>query len=401
MRMTVLNRRRFLQLSGAAGFAAAMPRLGFAAAPTGNRLVIVILRGGLDGLHAVPPYADPEYARLRATLAVPAPGRENGALDLDGAFGLHPALAPLHPLYARGELLVFPAATTRYRQRSHFDGQNLLENGSGIPFGAKDGWLNRAIASLDQGERRLGLALGPAVPLLLQGPAPVATWAESPLPKTDEDFLKRVAYTYRDDPLFARTLAEAQGSMSAAMDGGMDRGMNGGAGRGRELLSAATAAAGLLARDDGPRVAVIESQGWDTHFGQNWRLANLLGQLSAGLVALKDGLGAHWRNTAVMVVSEFGRTAAENGSNGTDHGVGGLALLLGGAVKGGRVVGAWPGLGQAALHEGRDLRPTTDYESLFKAALIERLGVAPAVIEEKVFPDSRASAPARDLFRAG
>jgi uncharacterized protein (DUF1501 family) len=395
--MTMFDRRLFLKLSSAAGLTAALPRLAFATVPTENRLVLVILRGGLDGLHAVPPYADPAYSRLRPTLALAAPGQENGVLDLDGAFGLHPALAPLHRLYTAGELLVIPAATTRYRERSHFDGQNLLENGSGIPFGAKDGWLNRAIASLAHGNRRLGLALGPAVPLVLQGTAPVTTWADSPLPKADEDFLTRLAYTYRNDPLFARTLADAQGSMSASIAGSM----GGRATRGKEFETAAKAAVQLLARDDGPRIAVMESQGWDTHFAQNWRLAGLFEQLSAGLIALKDGLGAHWRDTVIIVVSEFGRTAAENGSQGTDHGVGGLALVLGGAVKGGRVAGAWPGLSQAALYEGRDLRPTTDYESLFKAALISRLGLAPAVVEDKVFPNSRALTPAENLFRTG
>ena len=391
----MLERRLFLKLAGAAGVAAGSPRVALASAPTENRLVVVILRGGLDSLHAVPPYGDPEYARLRPRLALPGPGEENGALDLDGYFGLHPALAPLRRLYREGELLVVPAATTRYRDRSHFDGQNLLENGSGIPFGAKDGWLNRAIVGLDRGDRRMGLALGPAVPLLLHGPAPVATWADSPLPKTDKDFLGRLAYSYRDDPLFSRVLADARGGMSPSMDGSM----GGETGRGKEMETAAKAAAQLLAAPGGPRVAAIESHGWDTHFGQDWRLARLFAQLSAGMVALKDGLGAHWRRTVVTIVSEFGRTAAENGSKGTDHGVGGLALLLGGAVNGGRVGGDWPGLGRTALYEGRDVRPTTAYESLFKAALIGHLGVPPAVVEDEVFPGSRDLAPAEKLFR--
>ena len=273
----MLNRRQFLKFSIAGSLAAAGPRLAFAAAPTENRLVFVVLRGGLDGLHAVPPYADPEYSRLRPALALAAPGRENGALDLDGAFGLHPALAPLHRLYTEGELLVIPAATTRYRERSHFDGQNMLENGSGIPFGAKDGWLNRAIASLDQGGRRLGLALGPAVPLLLQGPAPVTTWADSPLPKADEDFLRRLASMYMNDPLFARALAEAHGSMSTSVE----RSMGGRTERGKEFETAAKAAAQLLARDDGPRIAVMESQGWDTHFAQDRRLSGLFDLFAA------------------------------------------------------------------------------------------------------------------------
>ena len=391
----MLDRRSFLKLCCATGLAAASPRLALATVPTENRFVLVMLRGGLDGLHAVPPYADPDYSRLRPTLALAAPGRENGALDLDGSFGLHPALAPVGRLYAEGQLLVIPAATTGYRARSHFDGQNMLENGSGVPFGAKDGWLNRAIASLNQDDRRLGLALGPAVPLLLQGEASVATWANSPLPKPNEDFLRRLARTYEGDPLFARALADARGSMAPSMGGASGRRGQ----RSREFETAAMAAASLLARTGGPRIAVMESQGWDTHFGQHWRLARLFAQLSAGLMALKEGLGAHWRSTVVMVVSEFGRTAAENGSRGTDHGVGGLALLLGGAVKGGRVAGAWPGLTRTALYEGRDVRPTTHYESLFKAALIGHLGVSPAVVEDRVFPQSRTLAPAEELLR--
>ena len=391
------GRRSFLKLGAAAGLAAAGPRLAFAAAPTDRRLVLVILRGGLDGLHAVVPYADPDYRRLRPTLALGAPGEENGARDLDGAFGLHPALASVRRFYARGEMLVVPAATTRYRARSHFDGQNLLENGTGVPFGARDGWLNRALWSLGRGDRRLGLALGPAVPHVLRGRAPVAAWADSPLPRAGEDFLRRLAQAYRDDPLFARALAEARGAARPSMTempAGRDR-------RGHELETAATAAAELLARKDGPRIAVIESQGWDTHFGQDRRLSRLFSRLSAALDALEAGLGSRWRDAAVMVVSEFGRTAAENGSRGTDHGVGGLALLLGGAVRGGRVAGTWPGLGPADLHEGRDVRPTTAYESLFKAALIDHLGVAPAVVEDEVFPDSGELAPMENLFRAG
>ena len=238
---------------------------------------------------------------LRPTLALGAVGEEGGVVDLDGAFGLHPALAPLHRFYSVAEMLVIPAATTRYRARSRFDGQNMLENGSGIPFGTGDRWLNGAIVNLDQGERRLGLALGPSVPLLLPGRAPVATWADSPLPRTDEDILERLSFIYRHNPLFARTLADVLA--------------DGPAGRGREFEISAMAAADLLVRKDGPRIAVMESQGWDTHFGQGWRLAGLFQQLSAGLMTLRRGLGIHWRDKAVVVVSEFGRTAAENGGH--------------------------------------------------------------------------------------
>ena len=210
-----MDRRQFIQYSGAALAAAvASSRTAFAAAPTENRLVFIILRGGLDGLHTLPPYADKDYQQLRPTLALGGPGSENSAIDLDGYFGLHPTLSGLKDLYVAKELLFMPAATTQYRKRSHFDGQNLLENGSGIPYGAKGGWLNRAITGMNGGDRRLGLALGPAVPFILQGNAGVQTWAKSALPEVDEDFLVRLANLYEADSLFSKAYADARGALN-------------------------------------------------------------------------------------------------------------------------------------------------------------------------------------------
>lgn len=385
----MLQRRSFL--TGAAALAAlASARAAFAAAPTDRRFVLVLLRGGLDGLHALPPHGDRDYRRLRPTLAL-SPDR---GPDLDGYFGLHPALADLMPLYRAGELLLVPAAATRYRDRSHFDGQNMLENGSGKPYGAQDGWLNRAILGLDGGDRRLGLALGPAVPLILQGPARVRSWSDSGLPAADEDFLSRMTVAYRNDPLFAAALRDARGGAKPAV------GMGDMAGEPAQVyVKAVRAAADLLARPDGPRVAVLESQGWDTHFAQEHRLKVLLGEVSRGLLELKRGLGEAWRETVVMVVSEFGRTAAENGSSGTDHGTGGLALLAGGAVAGGRIAGDWPGLSDRALYEGRDVLAANTYERLFKAVLIGHLDLDLGYVEDRVFPDSRAQSPMDGLIR--
>ncbi|HEV8680812.1 MAG TPA: DUF1501 domain-containing protein [Stellaceae bacterium] len=389
--MTMLERRSFL--TGAAALAAlASARAAFATAPTDRRFVLVLLRGGLDGLHALPSHGDRDYRRLRPTLAL----SPDLALDLDGHFGLHPALADLMPLYRAEELLLVPAAATRYRDRSHFDGQNMLENGSGKPYGAQDGWLNRAILGLNGGDRRLGLALGPSVPLILQGPARVRSWSDSALPAADEDFLARMTVAYRDDPLFAAALRDARGGAKPAVAMGD---MASEPGRQQVYVKAARAAADLLARPDGPRVAVLESQGWDTHFAQERRLKELLGDLSRGLVELKRGLGEAWRETVVMVVSEFGRTAAENGSRGTDHGTGGLALLAGGAVAGGRIVGDWPGLSERALYEGRDVLAANAYERLFKAVLIGHLGLDPGFVEDRVFPASRAQLRMDGLFR--
>jgi uncharacterized protein (DUF1501 family) len=390
--MTMLERRSFL--TGAAALAAlASARAAFATVPTDRRFVLVLLRGGLDGLHALPPHGDRDYRRRRPTLALsPDP-----ALDLDGYFGLHPALSDLMPLYRARELLLVPAAATRYRDRSHFDGQNMLENGSGKPYGAPDGWLNRAILGLNGGDRRLGLALGPSVPLILQGPARVRSWSDSLLPAADEDFLARMTVAYRDDPLFGAALRDARGGGKPAVV--MDD-MAGEPGPAQVYVKAARAAADLLARPDGPRVAVLESQGWDTHFAQERRLKELLREIiSLGLLELKRGLGEAWQETVVMVVSEFGRTAAENGSGGTDHGTGGLALLAGGAVAGGRIVGDWPGLSDRALYEARDVLAANAYERLLKAVLIGHLGLDPGHVEDRVFPASRALSPMNGLFR--
>ncbi|MGE3642636.1 MAG: DUF1501 domain-containing protein [Beijerinckiaceae bacterium] len=393
------DRRLFLQGAGASVLAALThARAAFASTPGDNRLVVIVLRGALDGLHALPPWADPRYRTLRPLIAVPKPGEEKGALDLNGYFGLHPALAPLQPLYAAKELLFVPAASTRYRERSHFDAQNMLENGSGKPFGARDGWLNRAILGLNGGDRRMGLALGPSMPLLMQGQAHVQQWAPSVLPKADTEFLAALSRVYTADPLFSAALADAQGALKPKLD---EAEMTNRAPRNRQFSVAAKAAAQLLARADGPRVAVMDMQGWDTHFAQEVRLTNLFRQLSQGLLELRSGLGDAWGRTAVLVVSEFGRTAAENGNRGTDHGTGGLAMLAGGAIAGGRIAGRWPGLSHNSLFEGRDVAAVNDYESIFKAALIAHLGVRPAFVEDRVFPASRSSPPMERLFKSG
>lgn len=388
-----MDRRRFLITSGA-GLMAALAGNGvaFAAAPTEARFVFVFLRGGLDGLHALAPYADADYRRLRPRLAL----ERDAVLDLDGYFGLHAAMRGLMPLMQAGELALVPAAATGYRERSHFDGQNMLENGSGVPFGARDGWLNRAILGLNAGDRRLGLALGPTVPLILRGQAEVQSWSYDTLPDPDADFLSRVAALYRSDPALADAFHDAQGGLVPDVD---MSGMRGPLMAERNFPLSAQAVAALLAEPQGPRIAVMDLQGWDTHLQQINRLRDLLGILSEGIVALRDGLGPVWRHTVVMVGSEFGRTAAENGNAGTDHGTGGLAMLAGGAVQGGRILGDWPGLGPNALNEGRDILAVNAYESLFKSVLIGHLGLGAAFVEEQVFPGSRAIAPLDGLLR--
>jgi uncharacterized protein (DUF1501 family) len=326
---------------------------------------------------------------------------KDGLLDLDGKFALHPSLAALHAMYRARELVVVHAAATPYRSRSHFDAQDLLENGTAEARGARDGWLNRAIGLMGTGDRRLGLAVGETVPLLLRGSAPVGAWAPQQLPAVDAEFLVQLAELYRGDPLLGPAIREgvAAQRMNDQVLGGDGKMAPGGA---RVMLKTAAGAVGkLLADKAGPRVAVLEVGGWDTHANQGvreGRLAGSLAMLDEGLGALKTSMGPAWRDTAVLVVTEFGRTAAPNGTNGTDHGTGGVALLAGGAVAGGRVVTRWPGL--ARLFEGRDLAPTTDLRAVAKGVLIDHLGLDPAALDRVVFPNSGDIAAVRGLARA-
>jgi uncharacterized protein (DUF1501 family) len=355
----------------------------------------VILRGGLDGLAAVPPYGEPAYAQLRGPLALAAPGAEGGALDLDGTFGLHPSLSNLHAIYRAREALVLHAAATPYRERSHFDAQNVLEAGSVTPNASSSGWLNRALATLDAGGEAPGaVAVADSVPLVLRGELAVTSWAPSRLPESDDDTLARVRRLYEAaDPALAESLNGALAAREIAGDAG--DGNMGGRG-GQAVAPLASAAARFLRSPAGPRVAVLDVGGWDTHANQGaaqGALALRLRGLDAGLQLLKTDLGEHWRNTSVLVVTEFGRTVAANGTRGTDHGTAGCAFLVGGAVAGGRVVGDWPGLAQRDLHEGRDLRATTDLRALCKSVLHERFGVGEAALARTVFPDSDAVEP--------
>lgn len=385
------------------------PAFGFAATPGDSRLVVVILRGALDGLTAAPPYADPDYRSLRGDLSIGNPGSANGALDLNGTFGLHPALKGFGDLYGKGELILIHAAATAYRERSHFDGQDLLENGTPIPHGAQDGWLNRALSALP-GTKHAGLAVGKNVPLILRGPAQVTSWAPDVLPAVDEDTLGRLMDLYADDrvlgPALAQSIATSALLTETGAAGGDQQGMpkaGGGANPAKFAEQVAKSVGALLAAPDGPRVAVFELTGWDTHANEGSAqgvLALRLGALDAAISALAISLGQVWQKTAVLALTEFGRTAAANGTKGTDHGTGAAAFLLGGAVKGGRVIADWPGLSSAKLYQGRDLNPTIDLRAICKGVLAEHLGLSPTLLSEQVFPGSAAVKPVAGLIRA-
>jgi uncharacterized protein (DUF1501 family) len=410
--MAMLSRRQSLGMLGSAGLAAVAPAgipVAFAAAPTDRRLLVLILRGGLDGLAAVPPYADPDYRAQRGGLALAEPGSGEGVLDLDGRFGLHPALEPLHALYRQQQLLVFHAVATPYRERSHFDAQDLLENGTGAPRGADDGWLNRALSLYGKTDRRLGLAVGQTTPLILRGAQAVGSWAPRVLPRIGDDFLTRLAALYRQDALLGPALAEGIRAQEMS-DELLGRDMGGGTGKSRKRLRGAGAlpvlvgnTGKLLADARGPRIAVLEVGGWDTHANQGLLtggLARNLKALAEGVAGLKAAMASVWDRTAVLVVTEFGRTVRPNGTNGTDHGTAGVAFLAGGGLAGGRVVTQWPGLAGGKLYEDRDLAPTMDLRAVFKAVLAGHLDLPEPDIDRHVFPDSHRIPRLRAVFRS-
>jgi uncharacterized protein (DUF1501 family) len=379
-----LDRRGFL--GGAAALLAA-PRVLFAQAATERRFVFILQRGAADGLNTVVPYADPAYAKQRGALAVDAAE----ALKLDGTFALHPALAELHRLYGAGQASFFHAVASPYRDRSHFDGQNVLETGGSAPYQLQDGWMNRLVGLLPRAPKE-PIAFAPSVPMALRGAAPVTSYAPTALPQASDDLLMRVEQLYARD-------AQLHALWSSALEA---RGMAGGMGGGNRQNAAALGrmAAGFLARADGPRLAMIETGGWDTHSGQAGRLANQLRGLDNLIAALREGLGDAWAQTVVLVATEFGRTVAANGTGGTDHGTGAVAMLAGGAVQGGRVVADWPGLAPASLFEGRDLKPTLALDALIASVAAQAFQLDAERAARVLFPQGPRAKPLSGLLRA-
>ena len=398
----MLNRREILKTIGLGTVAAGVPGLSFAKADGDARLVLIILRGAVDGLAMIAPYGDGNYRKVRGELAIPQPGKEGGLLKLDGMFGLHPSLRSTHELYQQGQVLPVHAIASPYRERSHFDGQDVLENGVTRAGEKRDGWLNRAIAPLGGIlGRESAIALSQNTPLVLRGDNSVTSWAPSRLPGADDDTLRRLTSLYASDEFFATRLAQALASQEIASDmPGMNRRM--GRNDSAQTKAMAQAAARFLRAPDGPRIAVLEAGGWDTHANQgaaSGALATKFAALDAGIAELRKELGPAWSETVVAVVTEFGRTARVNGTRGTDHGTATAALLLGGAVNGGQVMADWPGLSNGNLYQGRDLLPTTDLRSLFKGVLGEHLLLPENFVEREVFPDSRTANPLRDIIR--
>ena len=389
--------RRALLVSGGALFSwVYLPKFARAADGRDPRFVTIILRGALDGLSAVAPLGDPDYERLHGALSLRRDG-DRPALELDGFFGLNPGMPIFAKMFADKQAAIIHATATGYRERSHFDGQDVLESGMPKPGNIASGWLNRVLEVLPKGERvasaRSGLGIGPVTPLILRGSAAVTGWAPTNLPPAGDDIAERLLGLYgARDPMLQNALAQGLGiDKIVARDMGGRQAAQPGGNVVEVMRQTARGAARLMAADDGPRIGALAYDGWDTHAnegGATGRLAQLLSGLDGAIDEFRQTLGESWKHTIIAVVTEFGRTARINGTTGTDHGTGTVAFLAGGAVAGGRVMADWPGLKDAQLYENRDLRPTTDLRAVLKGVLADHLGLPAAALGEKVFPDT-------------
>ena len=396
-----LSRRKLLGLSGSLVASAFIPRFARAADGRDPRFITIILRGAMDGLSAVAPVGDPDYAPLHGDLALTKMG-ENSGIALDNFFSLNPAMTNFARLYQKGQAGIIHATATTYRDRSHFDGQDVLESGFAGPGKTDSGWLNRTIAALPKGQRigpKSSLAVGAVAPLVIRGPAETLGWAPTGLQAAGDPLAMRLLdlYAHRDPQLAAllQSGLDTQKLASGAMSG-----MNT-SDHPNEMVLQARGAARLMAVDDGPRIVAMAFDGWDTHEnegGAKGRLFNLLTGLDGAIAEFESALGAAWSQTSIAVMTEFGRTAQVNGTVGTDHGTGTLAFLAGGAVKGGRVIADWPGLKTAQLYEGRDLKPTTDLRAVLKGLLADQLGLSEQTLANSIFPDSGSVKPMKGLI---
>jgi uncharacterized protein (DUF1501 family) len=388
---------------------------------TDQRFVFIFLRGGMDGLSAVPAYGDPSFRAVRGVLADDAPGSGSqfDILKLNDTFGLHRDLKAMHGLYEQGELMVVHATCHDYRDRSHFDAQDAFDRGA-VDKSIKSGWLNRTLQALPTrfrtGRSDVAMGLGPTLPLSLRGDESVGSWSPPAAPKADPDTLQRLAGLYAADarlgPVLSKGLSAHQlGEGSNSMPMGMD-GMSEGFGNAIAFQEYAKAAATFLSAPNGPRIVTMDFGNWDSHANQNQQnvrgpnngnhggqFAEMYLGLDRGIAALKANMPPDvWAKTAVLIVTEFGRTVRINGTAGTDHGTGGAAFVLGGAVKGGRVLADWPGLKDADLLDGRDLRPTTDLRAVAMGVLREHLRV-PEEAFSTIFPSSEAVKPIEGIVR--
>ena len=380
-----MNRRDFIRTLSMGSVAMfAYPYISFASAKTDRRFIFIIQRGAADGLNTVIPYADSAYAKLRGGLAIDV----SQAIKLDGMFALHPSLIETAKMYATGEATFVHAVASPYRDRSHFDAQNVLETGGNSPYQLKDGWMNRLLTLLPKSQNE-AIAFASTIPMALRGKLEVTSYAPSALPQASDDLLLRVSQLYAEDNQLSAIWTAAMDAHNMANDVSAKQ----------DPASLGKLAASFLTRADGPRIAMLETGGWDTHTAQEGRLGRQLKLLDTLLSALRDGLGPVWQKTTVIVATEFGRTAAANGTGGTDHGTASAAMILGGDLNGGRVIADWPGLNNSALYEGRDLKPTLNLDTLITSVTSECFEIDPFKLAKTLFPDSNTTKYIQGLLR--
>jgi uncharacterized protein (DUF1501 family) len=400
------SRRELLVSSGTLFAWAYMPKLAFAEGRD-PRFLTIVLRGALDGLATVAPVGDPDWMALRGDNALTLQSK-TPALKLNDFFALNPAMPNLHRMYGANEAIIVHACATSYRERSHFDGQDVLESGLAKPGPSDSGWLNRALAGLAPGgavnpRGSKAFAVGPVTPLVVRGSAPVLSWSpQRSLPASDDTVMRLLDLYRHSDQKFANVLEEHSRLMAIEHSSGDTANtQNAQPGQVRAYFAeVAGTAAKFLAQPDGPRVGALALDGWDTHFNEGiaqGRLSQLLGSLDAALAAVETNMGAAWHDTVVALITEFGRTARINGTEGTDHGTATVALLVGGALKGGRVIADWPGLKAASLYENRDLKATTDLRAVLKGILKDHLRADDRVLAQNVFPGSDNAKPMAGL----
>jgi uncharacterized protein (DUF1501 family) len=400
------SRREVLLASGTLFAWAHLPKLARAEGRD-PRFLTIILRGALDGLAAVAPVGDPDWVTLRGDNAL-TPNGKTPPLKLDDFFALNPAMPNLHRMFKANQAIIVHACATPYRERSHFDGQDLLESGLPKPAASDSGWLNRALSGLAPGGRvdprdSKAFAVGPVTPLVVRGPAQVLSWSPQRVQPASADTVQRLLDLYRHtDTKLAAAIDESTRLAAIEHAGEMTQKAGGPhPAQVRGYFAEAAGTAGkFLAQPDGPRVGALALDGWDTHNNEGiaqGRLSQLLGSLDGALGAIESNMGPAWRETVVALVTEFGRTAHINGTDGTDHGTATVALLAGGALKGGRVIADWPGLKPANLYENRDLKPTTDLRAVLKGVLKDHLRADDRVLADNVFPGSKDVKPLAGL----
>ena len=395
--MVDFSRRLLAQALAAAGILPLGPGAWAATAAGGSkRLVVILLRGAVDGLNLVVPYADDAYYQARPSIAIARPGQPGGALALDGHFALHPALAALMPLWRQGDLAFIHAAGSPDPNRSHFEAQRYIENGTPGCSTTPDGWMNRLLQALP-GPRGPtdALMVGPTLARILTGRAPVANLPLGPgdaraLPIDRPQLGGAFDRLYAADDALGAAYREGRSARQRLL-GDLAREQaiaDAGAPPPASFAARAARLGHLIGGDDRIRLAFVGLGGWDTHVDQGaaqGQLASHLRALGEGLALLASGLGGAWRDTVVVILSEFGRTVHENGDRGTDHGHGNVIWVAGGAVRGGRVLGEWPGLAAGQLYQRRDLAITTDFRAALAAILGPHLGLADRQLE-LVFP---------------